>query len=448
MSKLVLQATDLKVSYGNQPPVFSELTFSLFEGKYMGLSGPSGSGKTTLLRLCAGLFGLDHNPNVSGKLVYAAALDLIGSTPKQRLPFRSDVVSMITENPRAGLHPQRTIAHSWRHYGISTALYAALGELGIQDLERISSAYPHELSGGEAQRVRLAFALSKKPKLLLLESPTAALDKVNAQLVWQQVQRAKENGTAILHVDHNLKLLDAYADTRIQLGAALTLDQTTNNQEVTLGNVVLAAADVNVSYGDFPAVNAIRLELKQGEFVALLGPSGAGKSSFGKALAGIQPAVGELVIEGQSSAFAKTPYDRVDTRIQYIWQEPRLSMNPKFTVAKTLLEAIGTRSIDPAYLLELVDLGVEKLKQSALTLSTGEQQRLAIARALAVEPKVLVCDEITSGLDTHRSLHVLSTLHRLRKELGIAVLFITHDEYLAARHANRAVEMRAGELVA
>ena len=110
-------------------------------------------------------------------------------------------------------------------------------------------------------------------------------------------------------------------------------------------------------------------------------------------------------------------------------------MNPRFSVLKTLREAIDGRSVKPEYLLNLVDLGTDKLQQSTLNLSTGEQQRLAIARALAVNPKVLVCDEITSGLDTQRSNHVLKTLQHLRRELGIAVLFITHDEVLGANNA-------------
>ena len=458
MINALLKATNLAVSYSKHVPVFQDLNFSLSAGEHLGLSGPSGSGKTSLLRLCAGLYGLDHNPAVTGTLAYEKALELVTSKPKDREAFRRDVVSMITENPRAGLHPQRRIGRSWQHYRMSFKLEQGLSQLGFSDPQRIANAYPHELSGGEAQRVRLAFALSKNPKLLLLESPTAALDTENAKLVWEQVRLAKARGAAILHVDHNLRLLDKLVDHRIRLGAELPPVDDVKDEEIRLGEVVLAAADVNVTYRDFAAVSNMDIQLRAGEFVALLGPSGSGKSSFGKALAGIQPATGILEIEdGQSAtrragvstlqnggAFAKTTYGDVDTRVQYIWQEPRLSMNPRFTVLKTLQEAINGRSVSPEYLLSLVDLGAEKLEQNTLSLSTGEQQRLAIARALAVNPTVLVCDEITSGLDTQRSHHVLSTLHQLRKDLGIAVLFITHDELLAERHANRRVVMGEG----
>ncbi len=447
MADALLKATNLQVSYGNPSPVFQDLSFSLSRGEHLGLSGPSGSGKTSLLKLCAGLYGFDHKPEVVGNLVFKGRLDLISSSSKQRSAFRKDVVSMITENPRAGLHPQRTIAHSWKSYQMSGSLLGRLERFGFPDVDRIAKSYPYELSGGEAQRVRLVFAMNKKPELLLLESPTAALDNNNAQLVLEHISLAKEAGAAILHVDHNLLLLDHIADHQIRLGEELPLAEFEKIESLEVGKVVLAAADVNVRYGDFLAVSAMNLDLHEGEFVALLGPSGSGKSSFGKAIAGIQPASGRLEIEGQSGAFAKTPYADVDTRIQYIWQEPRLSMNPTFTVLKTLSEAIGSRSVTPEYLLGLVDLGIDKLHQSTLSLSTGEQQRLAIARALAVKPKVLVCDEITSGLDTQRSSHILKTLHHLRKELGIAVLFITHDERLARQHANRSVKLEAGELV-
>lgn len=446
MSKPLLKADELTVAYGDQPAVFSDLDFSLDAGDYLGLSGPSGSGKTTLLRLCAGLYGLDHEPRLSGRLSYNEELSLIGPKPSDRLGYRRDSVSMITENPRAGLHPQRTVLHAWNYYGIKTDLTTALSRLGIADVDRIANAYPHELSGGEAQRVRLAFALAKKPTLLLLESPTAALDNENAQLVWHQVQAARQSGMGILHVDHNLRLLAQHAEHRLHLGAESLLDLPSVPSDITLGEEVLAAADVTISYGAFKAVDAINLSLRSGEFVALLGPSGAGKSSLGKALSGIQPAEGILKIEGSLAAFAKTPYAHVDTRVQYIWQEPRLSMNPKFSVSKTLNETVGARSITPEKLLELVGLSTHKLQQNTLTLSTGEQQRLAIARALAVVPKVLVCDEITSGLDTGRAQHILSMLHRLRKELGLAILFITHDEELAETHANRCLVMNNGGL--
>jgi len=446
MSKPLLKAAELTVAYGDQPAVFSDLDFSLSVGGYLGLSGPSGSGKTTLLRLCAGLYGLDHKPRLSGLLSHNEDLDLIGSKPSDRLDYRRDCVSMITENPRAGLHPQRSVSDSWKHYGMQSELASALLLLGISAVDRIANAYPHELSGGEAQRVRLAFALAKKPSLLLLESPTAALDIENAQLVWNQVQAARQSGTAILHVDHNLGLLAQHAEHRLHLRVDSPLDLPSAPSDIKFGEEVLLAADVTISYGAFKAADAINLSLRSGEFVALLGPSGAGKSSLGKALSRIQPAVGILKIEGSFAAFAKTPYAHADTRVQYIWQEPRLSMNPTFSVLKTLKEAIGPRRISPEELLELVGLSTDKLQQNTLTLSTGEQQRLAIARALAVGPKVLVCDEITSGLDTGRAQHILSMLHRLRKELGLAILFITHDSALAESHANRCLVMKNGRL--
>ena len=451
-----LTAEALSARYrGATVDVLRDLDLQVEAGEYVGLSGASGAGKSTLLRLCAGLYGLEGNVEASGMLQYGADLQLLSLPPAAALGFRQNTTSLLTEDPISGLHPQRTVGKLWRQSNFRRNLSDVLAQYGLPPREDFASRYPHQLSGGEAQRIRLAFALEKRPELLLLESPTSALDEGNTGRILDLLATYhKERDTTVLHVDHDHDLLAHLTDRRFQLRNGsigppppirplrLSLKPASNELRLRVQNLSIVYGQRGATQAKLITLNNLALHI--GETVCLVGPSGSGKTSVGRALARLQPAHGQVSLyragRTETISLARHRLDASDTRIQYIFQEPRLAINPKLTVAQTL--AHGKRyGLSVEELLRRVALPIELASRRAITLSTGQMQRLTIARALAVRPLVLVCDETTAGLDPVAQQQVLEQLVTAQAVTGLSVLFITHDLAVAKAVGHRVVEM-------
>ncbi len=443
----LLAAEDLRAAYAPEAPVLRGINFQLEAGEQLGLSGKSGSGKTTLLRLCAGLAKLESAATVSGQL-NSCGLDLLAAPEGQLVSFRQNTSAWVTEDPQAGLHPHRTLAASLRRFGLGNRYQQWFERLELPLASGFAERLPSEISGGQAQRVRLAFALARNPRLLLLESPTASLDPITAQLVLQQIEQSQRSGVAILHVTHDETLLDRVASRRLHLHHGQLMEPTATPSppltplkmpaQAGTTSPVLQVDELRVNYKTVEAVRGVSFSVLPGETLALVGRSGSGKTSIGKALAGLVPSAGSVQLaEGGPARGA----------IQYVWQEPRLSLNPHFTVATTLREAHRRRGFDERALLEQVGLSEEYLQRQVLTLSTGEMQRVVLARALAVEPQVLVCDELMAGVDSRLRIALTLLLRRLQRELGLSIIYITHDLSAVPHLAHRMLILEDGEVV-
>lgn len=458
----VIWSESLSLAYTPSAPVLIDANLCLQQGEYLGLSGASGSGKTTLLRTLAGLYGLEPGLRAEGRLravQSAQSCDLLRES-KLRFSFRQNQVAMVTESARSAFHPQRTIHKQWQRFFPKLKLATRLEAMGIVEPERIMNAYSYQLSGGEAQRVQLAFALAKEAPILLCESPTLGLDVLNASIIIQHLEGLRTEGRTVVHVDHNAALLDRLSSRRLHLEDR-TLHEAGKTSATALYQLpaalqqnpprpietLLDAKDVQIKFGNFAAVAGVSLQLMAGEIVVLTGISGSGKTSLAKALARVQVAAGRLALCGREVGFAERPFDSPEPSIQYVYQDGRSSLNPQFTVLRTLREH-GAASDDEALeLLELMGLSSELASRSVLTLSTGQMQRLVLARALATKGKILVCDEITSALDPENEARVIRALQQIRVQQSVAVLYITHDLALAQKVADRVLVMEQGKIV-
>ena len=470
-SDALLRAEGLAFRYaGASVTTLRDLSFALHRGEWLGLAGASGSGKTTLLRLCAGLHPVEPLGAVDGQVTFRAAggehLDVLAGPARALRAYRRDAVAHLSETPVAGLHPHRRLVGTARQLGVRVEDLAALMErLGL-DAGVFLRRYPRELSGGEAQRVRLAFALARRPRLLLLENPTSALDPPTARRIVSAVRRFRENGNSVLHVDHDARLLSALADRQLRLaygqlregpaGSAVRPATAALADDDATGPVAARVSALEVTYPGQgrPAVRVAELVLHAGECVAVLGRSGSGKSSLGRALAGLIDAEGTVELAGKRPyrlAERGAPYLDVEPCIQYVWQEPRASLNPALSVGQTLRLAARHPNLahppTPEELLASVGLASELLDRSVLELSTGQMQRLCLARAIAPGPSVLVCDEVTAALDSVARAAVLATLDNLRRDRGLALIFVTHDVDLARQVSHRTMVLDGGSVV-
>ena len=438
---------------GGGPPVLAGLDLHLAPGSYLGVSGASGAGKTTLTRIAAGLARSVDGFALGGRAEYVPArptpftapTDLRAKRLDELRHYRRRLVGRVTEDPVVGLHPQRTIAQSWRRLGLPGTAAEGLAALAIPAPETLAHRRPHQVSGGEAQRVRLAMALARAPELLLLESPVAALDPLTRKTVLDAVRVAVEGGASCLHVSHDTELLACIADSALELRGGRLHPSPGNRADYLAadppnppsdGEVVLAAEQLTVRYpgSSDPALRPLSFELARGGALGVVGRSGSGKTSLALALSGLVAYRGRVRLATRDAR-----------AVQYVWQEPRRSLNPSFTVGRTLTEA-GVAKRDLARHLDRVGLPAGLIPRNALTLSTGQMQRLAIARALAVSPAVLVCDEIAAGLDHDNRRRIVELLDGLRAAEGLAVVFVTHDLRLARRVSRDILALEGGSV--
>ena len=486
----VVEVSGLRVEDRNGRAILDDVSFSLPPGDRLAIVGESGAGKTTLALSLLGHFrlGLRH---VAGS-VTVAGHDVLGSTPREIRRYRSRVISYLGQDPAAALTPSMRLKDQIGELlptgRGAEAVLELLSSVGLPGDVEFSRRYPHEVSGGQLQRVAIARALAPGPGVLVLDEPTASMDIVTRKTIMEEIERQADLlGITLVMVSHDLKMVARTANRLLVLRDGQMVEQgdvttTLTGPSHAYTSELVAASDGQTRGGsdeeagrpeDAPAlavrglvagfgrgaqsrriIDGVDLEIYPGECVALIGISGAGKTTVARSLLGLhEPDSGSVAVDG--SNLAPRVRDRSATvrrSIQLVPQDPQGSLNPRIRVGDTLRHALRSmrglnRSDANAAahgLIDRVRLSPALLPRFPRELSGGERQRIAIARALAAEPRVLICDEVTSSLDVSVQASVLDLIDELRRESGMAVLLIAHDLRVVRRVADRAIVLHQG----
>ncbi|RZQ63776.1 ABC transporter ATP-binding protein [Amycolatopsis suaedae] len=491
-----LAVDDLAVETGTGTPILRGVSYDIAAGEVLALVGESGSGKTT-----AGLAALGHFRRglvPAGGTVTVGETELLGLPEPARRALRGRDVSYVPQDPALSLNPGlrigRQIAEVLEVHGydgpVPERVAEVLAEVGLPGDRAYQRRYPHQLSGGQQQRVGIAMAFACRPSVVVLDEPTTGLDVMTQAIVLDTVRRmTADHGTAALYITHDLAVVAAVADrvavmyrgkivetgttdevlraprhdyTRRLLAAVPSLTPgnadsvSLTSPNATLGDG-LSVRELRVSYGDTPVLKAVDLDVAAGECLMLLGESGSGKTTLSQCVAGlIGGHTGTVTLDGVPLPPSTRGRTAAQLReVQYIFQSPFASLNPRRTIAQSVEVPLArltdldraARRERVAEMLDRVRLGATKAARRPDQLSGGERQRAAIARALVTTPRVLVCDEVTSALDVSVQATILELLAELRAELGMAMLFVTHNIALAQHVADHIAVLRHGEIV-
>ena len=479
---------------GPGPVLVDNVSFALKRGKVIGLIGESGAGKSTI-----GLATLGYTRRgchiTGGKLDFEGR-DIRTMTAAERRALRGPGVAYIAQSAAASFNPAMTLFEQiceipLRH-GImslaeaSTEAVKLFRELDLPNPETFGNRYPHQVSGGQLQRAMAAMAMAARPDILVFDEPTTALDVTTQVEVLASFRKLiREHQTAAIYITHDLAVVAQIADDIMVLRHGKTVEYGTAQQilqapreeytrrlvaERVAGHTfredlatdeppLLEVSNVVASYHSLlRVIDNVSIDVRRGDTVAVVGESGSGKSTLARVIIGLLPRQeGDIRFNGTSlpPKLASRSKEQL-RRIQMIYQMPDVALNPN----QTLLEIIGRpvqfyfgrpRGQVRARVLELLrmmDLPEHFIDRRPGELSGGQKQRVGIARALAAEPDLIICDEVTSALDQLVGEEILRLLKRLQDELGIAYLFITHDLGTVKRIANKVAVMLKGKLVA
>ena len=382
---------------------------------------------------------------------------------------------------------------------IASTAIKLIASTGIADPERCAKSYPHQLSGGQRQRAMIAMALACQPKLLLADEPTTALDvSLRLQILELLVDLQKQNGMAVLLITHDLNLVRKFADRIIVMENGHIVEQGavdavfSNPQhaytrklmdskpvrdvievEQSSENLAMQATNLRVIYpthipgfkgwfkkGAFVAVKGASFDIPPGQTLGVIGESGSGKSTLALAALGLLPFSGDLKVSAQIWGQGKQQDKALRRHVQVVFQDPFSSLSPRMTVGELVGEGLLVHATEltaeqrqARVLAALAEVGLSETQFAGLLnrypheFSGGQRQRLAIARALIVEPQLLVLDEPTSALDVTIQKQVLQLLQRLQRELGLSYLLITHDVDVIRAMAHHVLVMRDGEIL-
>ncbi|MGZ5367389.1 dipeptide ABC transporter ATP-binding protein [Aeromicrobium sp.] len=496
-----LSLTDLSVTFQTDAGLIhavNGVSFDVAPGEVVAVVGESGSGKSVSSRAVLGLL-----PSTAGVAGSAKLRDreLLGMSDNQLRPIRGDQVSMIFQEPATALNPVYTVgwqiieglrAHGDLSKKEARARAVELLELvGLPDPARRVDYYPHQLSGGQKQRVVIAMAIACDPDVIIADEPTTALDvTVQAAILELLLSLRDRLGTAIVLITHNMGVVADMADrvvvmyrgkvveeaeaetlfkspqhpyTKRLLAAVPHLGQGNGPGEVNENEVVLSIEDLVVDFPGgfgqptFRAVDHVSLEVRRGEVLGLVGESGSGKSTVGRTAVGLQqPTSGIIRVDGtQISGLSDRELRPFRAHFGFVFQDPASSLNPRMSIGQCIGEPLRVQSqlrgkeldVKIRSMLESVELPGGYADRFPHELSGGQRQRVSLARALALDPDLLIADEPTSALDVSVQAKVLDLFKELQQRLQFACLFISHDLAVVDSLANRVAVMQNGKLV-
>jgi microcin C transport system ATP-binding protein len=483
--------------------VVEDVSFAIAPGEKFALVGESGSGKSIT---ALSILKLVRDARTSGAIRFDGE-DLLALPERRLRGIRGAAIGMIFQEPMTALNPLYTVGNQIAevlelHQGMqpNAALARAvelLARTGIPEPERRLQSYPHELSGGQRQRAMIAMALACRPRLLICDEPTTALDvTIQAQILSLLDELQAEMGMAVLFITHDLNLVRRFTHRvgvmergcLVEVGATdevfrhpshpytrkLMASRPQRVVEPVTGDapVLVDSKSVQVSFTikegwfrkrRFDAVKAATLKLRRGETLGIVGESGSGKTTLGMALLALQPIAGGEIRLGDER-IDNAPRDtlrRMRQRMQVVFQDPFASLSPRMTVGQIVGEGLELHRPDlsraerqkmVADMLDEVGLSERHglagvLERYPHEFSGGQRQRIAIARAVVLRPEVLVLDEPTSALDVSVQQQVLALLVALQKRYGMSYLFISHDLAVVRAMSHRVIVMKDGDVV-
>jgi peptide/nickel transport system ATP-binding protein len=495
---------DARKDDGSLLPIVKGVSFNVQGGEVVALIGESGSGKTTIALSALGYTkpGLEF----AGGEVRLYGQDIISMPSEEKRQLRGQRVAYLAQSAAATFNPALTIGEQVTESAVlhgqlsqeeasqrAESLYRALE---LPDPEQLGRRYPHQVSGGQLQRLMAAMALCGKPDLLLLDEPTTALD-VTTQIEVLKAFKAviKREGSAAVYVTHDLSVVAQIADHIVVLYAGDIQEHGTAEQVINLPGhdytrrlmaavrpppaagqgdnssgeherdvPALDVKNITAGYGKLkdgaPAVSVLRdvnVAIQRGHTVGVIGESGCGKTTLARVMSGLLPAkAGDVLLDGESlHPDLKNRTREQLQKVQFVFQMADTALNPRQRIDHILGRPLefylglkgGQKRQRIGKLLHMVELPQEFAGRYPEELSGGQKQRVNLARALAASPEVLLCDEIISSLDTIVGANIIELLKRLRKETGVSFVFISHDLSTVASFADEIVVLYAGRVV-
>ncbi|WP_019444111.1 ABC transporter ATP-binding protein [Brucella abortus] len=505
MNNVLLSVRDLSVAFhqdGEDRIAVNLISFDIAEGETVALVGESGSGKSVSALSVLKLLPYPAASHPSGEILFNGT-DLMRASEPELRRVRGNDITMIFQEPMTSLNPLHTIERQVSeilrvHQGMGEQAARArtlqlLHEVGIREPEKRLNAFPHQLSGGQRQRVMIAMALANKPKLLIADEPTTALDvTVQAQILNLLAELKAAQGMSMLFITHDLGIVRKIADKVCVMNkgeiveAGRTRDIFDNPQhpytkhllaaepkgEPPLADptakVVMEGKDIRVWFpikkgfmrrtvDHVKAVDGINVNLRAGQTLGVVGESGSGKTTLGLALSRMISSRGEIRFEGRDIArFSFKDMRPLRREMQIVFQDPFGSLSPRMTIADIIAEGLlvheprlsaDDRDARVIAALNEVNLDPETRFRYPHEFSGGQRQRIAIARAMVLNPKFVMLDEPTSALDMSVQAQVVDLLRALQKKHDIAYLFISHDLKVVRALANDVLVMRNGKIV-
>ncbi|NVP58460.1 ABC transporter ATP-binding protein [Mycoplana rhizolycopersici] len=506
----LLEVKDLTVDFLSLGGAFratNGVSFHVDAGETLVILGESGSGKSVSASAIMGLIDTPPGDICSGTITYRGR-NVDKCNAEERRDLNGKKIAMIFQDPLSHLNPVYPIgwqlAEVFSAHGLATGAEARakaidiLGRVGIPEPEKRIDQYPHQFSGGQRQRIMIGMAIALRPEILIADEPTTALDvSVQAQILDLLKKLQAEDGLAIIMITHDLEVAASMADRVIVMNSGRIVEEgearavfenpqhsytrtlinalphdtaegASRRSTVEAGKPILEVKNLNKFYGlssgffakhtQLHAVKDLSFNVAKGETVGIVGESGSGKSTVARVLLRLnEVSSGQALFHGrdifQMDAKELLTFRR---KVQMVFQDPYSSMNPRMTIFDIVSEPwrIHKDILDkPRWrdrvveLLDLVGLKPEHADRYPHQFSGGQRQRIAIARALACEPELIVCDEAVSALDVSVQIQVIDLLAQLRDRLGLAYIFITHDLPIVRHFADRIIVMKSGAIV-
>ena len=477
-----------------------DLSFELKAREILCIVGESGSGKSLAAQALMGL--LPQVVTVEGGETEFEGLDVLRLSRRLQRDLRGRRIGMIFQEPLTALNPSLRIgdqiAEVFEAHDLLTPaerrgrVLDLAREVRLPDPERLLNAFPHQLSGGQRQRAVIAMALALEPALLIADEPTTALDVTTQAQILRLIREIQDRrGMAVIFITHDFGVVRDIADRVLVLEKGIVVEQGTAAdvlqtpqhsytqallaavptgapppRPAPAGDVVLSVKGLEKTFRmraglflpkrEVRAVRDVSFDLHRGETLGLVGESGSGKSTIARLVTRIEtPDAGEVRLLGEDlSAMQGTALREGRRKIQMVFQDPFGSLNPRRRVGLAIADGPiaggvprAKATADARRLLELVGIDPRSADRLPHEFSGGQRQRIGIARALALEPQVLVADEAVSALDVTVQAQVLDLLEQLKRQLNLAILFITHDLQVAAQICDRVAVMQSGQIV-
>ena len=531
-TKKILDVSGLNISFGKNKKtttVVNSIDFSLYENEILAIVGESGSGKSVTSKAIMGLLS-DKNTHIKGRIEFEQT-SLLSISPKEFAGLRGNDIAMIFQEPMSALNPSLTcgfqVAEILLHHNkvatsqVKKEVLQLFEKVKLPRPQDIYTSYPHQISGGQMQRVIIAMAIACKPKILIADEPTTALDvTVQKEILQLLKDLQKQTGMSVLFISHDLALVCELADrvvvmykgsiiekgsvkeifeapkmpyTKALLASRPTLDvrykilptiasiadnsftpksisaqqRAKKHQKIYTKTPLLRVENIAKSYfskvgffgqtQEIKAVNGVSFDVFEGETLGLVGESGCGKSTLGKVILQLEKATkGAIFYKGKEITSLKSKDLRsLRKDIQLIFQDPYASLNPRKIIGEAIMEPMEVHNIGGSKkqqkekamkLLSRVGLESSYFHRYPHELSGGQRQRVGIARTIAMEPKLVICDESVSALDISVQAQVLNLLNELKEDFGFTYIFISHDLAVVKYMADQLLVMNQGAI--